>query len=241
MWRPRHKMMLIGLSAMFTSQAVAGGFSSGCIIVQESARPINRQREGVASITKDKTTRAESGVMIEHPNTLLDLLSNLKFAFDNNLLLQADFYTEDRLAAFSGGKEVHWLQASETRRWVEISGFGGIADPMQVGSTTYSGISYRGGRVLTDDGKVQASAFLQLTGHNPSVSFTNMERIFGQTWEADPYFPPPKGRIFQPPTDVHGNQRIRYTSADADVTRVIVLEFQADGTLYEVSLEEKTK
>jgi hypothetical protein len=168
-------------------------------------------------------TKTEPYSMIHSPTTLLEFLSNLKLAFDSDLPLREDFYSDERLKAFSGGRKVRWLRTTETQRWAEVIDFGKMIDTMKVGDATYSGISFRNERTVSADGKIHASADLLLRERNQSVAFENVERIFGRNWEVYPYFPPPQGRVFQPATAPHGNDRIAYSTAGPAVQRSIVL------------------
>ena len=178
--------------------------------------------------------------MLKKPSTPAGILLNLKMALDQDLLLRRDLYSDSNLEALSGGHEVGWIERGAARQAAVISGFGGIIPPAHVGNNTFEGISFSIGRRVVS-GKTDASAGISFMGSNPAVAFVRIEAIFGKDWQSFPFFPTPPGRMFRPPSDPHGNDRIRYVLSDAHTTRSIVMEFHADGTLYNAEFSEESK
>src|ERR1700742_1920943 len=122
------------------------------------------------------TTEGEFS-MPRRPNTLRELLTNLKVASDRGLLLRENFYTEENLKVFSGGNEVLWVARSPTRQQATITGFDGMLPPVRVGNNTFAGITYSIGRDVLESGRIQANVHVSLMEPNPGVTFDSVEGV----------------------------------------------------------------
>lgn len=177
---------------------------------------------------------------IKQPKKLIQLLANLKRAFNNDLLLWRGFYTDDNIRRLSGASVIHWGERISTQQYVWSSGFDGMASKVRVGNNTFEGVNYSIAWWVSGADKCEMNAYISLMGSNPDASFEKVEALLGTNWQNYPLFPyPADGRGLPPPTDPHGNARIRYDLSSADVSRSIVLEFHADGTLYNARVSER--
>jgi hypothetical protein len=234
--------MQAGRSLVVAGAVTAAGNVPGCAMSPPHAGGLARAepQDGNNAWHYAATTEGEFS-MARRPNTLRELLTNLKVASDRGLLLREDFYTEENLKVFSGGNEVLWVARSPTRQQATITGFDGMLPPVRVGNNTFAGITYSIGRDVLESGRIQANVHVSLMEPNPGVTFDSVEGVFGRNWQEFPFFPAPPGRKFGPPTRPHGNDRIRYDFGDNRESRSVVMEFHADGTLYNMTLSEEMK
>lgn len=179
--------------------------------------------------------------MLARPKDIGGILENLRVAIVEDCFYKDYFLSDISLLNLSGGERIDWLLSSTTRGVVELSGFDAVVPRYHVGELSLPGISYILSRTVRDGEAVRVSARLQLTGHNPSASFECVEKIFGSGWADYRESLPPHGRVFLPSTDVHGNQRIRYVFDTLRASGSLILEFQADGTLYTVDFESAVR
>jgi len=240
--REEGTVMQVRFSLVMAAMVTAGVNVSGCAAVQQ---PTNMQGGHESQNQMAGSYTAESAEKIhqkiKRPSTVLELLTNLKVALDQNLLLREDFYTQENLKKISGGDKVFWIGKTPTRQQAGITEFGGMLRPVRVGNNTFEGVSYSVGRDVLDSEKIQANAHLSFMASNPDVTFEQIEDVFGKGWQRFPFFPPPTGRKFEPPTHPPGNDRIRYDFDSGHVGRSIVMEFHEDGTLYNITFSEETK
>lgn len=225
------------MAAMVTT----GGSLSGCAVPPRCNESLMAQNSRNHASGSRCVSMEESHSMVLPPNTLLELLSNLKTALNQDLLLQKSFYTEDNLEHFSGGHKVIWIEDSQKRQAAGIIGFDGMLKPVRVGNNTFEGISFSIGRRIMTSGKTEATAGVSFMVSNPDVTFEHIEGIFGKDWQSFPFFPLPYGRIFGKPTHPHGNDRIRYVLNGKHADRSIVIDFHEDGTVYNAEFSEETK
>ncbi len=182
---------------------------------------------------------------VKRPTTTLAVLKNLKLAFEHDLLLRKDFYTEENLLRFSGGNGIQWREHTEARQWVWAWGFGTMAEPVRTKSFTYEGMTWDAGRTEKADEKIEGGASLYLVMPNSGISFEKVEQLFGKGWEHydRTVIMPPEGATKSPApkTHPHGYDRIRYQRGDARVARSVIVEFHGDGTVKTADFHEATR
>jgi hypothetical protein len=230
--RAQRRAPYVTISALVVTAMTIGGILSGCAPTRTSA-----------PLPSEDCRTIEPPVMlyeIRKPRNLIQLLSNLERALKRDLLLRRSFYTDDNIQRLSGASEIHWGERTSSQQYVWASGFDGMTRKVRVGSNMFEGVSYSITWWVADAGKCEMNAYVSLMGSNPDVSFEQVEKLLGTNWLSYPLFPyPADGRGPAPPTDPHGNARIRYDFNSAGVSRSIVLEFHADGTLYDARVSER--
>lgn len=150
------------------------------------------------------------------PVTLIDLFRNFKIAMDGDLLLRDDFYTEDNLRRFSGGKRIVWGRGPPNARG-DIADFGSMVKDAQYDGRTWAGLGIQFSQNFNED-RVAVTGWLLTIGYPNSVSFSEIEAIFGTSWEnrtllvTPPHGPPPLPAII-------------YKSGSASLRREMVFSF----------------
>ena len=127
---------------------------------------------------------------IVQPKTLAALLSNIKIALDHDLLLHLDFFNSDvTLIHFFGGSRVERSKES---------------NPEKIGGALvnfpFDGIRFSFGRLVSGDDRVEGTIAL---GLRASLSFDEIQKIFGTRWTSSllplaphaPHRPPPTNEL----------------------------------------------
>lgn len=219
---------------MLTASGIAS-LSLSALAGDIQRQPLDHQFP-TSSDTSTSTT--EMFAMVKKPSTLIELLSNIKVALDNGLLIQDSFYSEANLKHFFGANKISWRAPENDpgKKWVNVSEFGDMVKPVTVGNNVFSGIDCSAGKTVNGHEKTNASVKLLFMGSEESLSFEKVVQLFGPGWQQDPYLPfPPSGKIFKTPTHPHGNERIKYVYDNPRGRRSIEIEFGHDGTLYTIN------
>lgn len=196
--------------------------------------------------SSDRARRIESGTkliaseiaeMIPYPKTILQILSNIKFAVDHGSLLREQFYADEKLRAFSGGTTIWWIDRSATRLYVHISGFDKVVPSIPVNKISMPGIVIAIERSVESNGNLEGLA--RIFVNRPIFPFEDIEKLFGNQWRNDPILSP--DRVSEKTTHPHGNARITYSYLSNSVPVSITIETGADGSLYRADFTEETK
>jgi hypothetical protein len=180
--------------------------------------------------------------MLKPPTSLFEILANLWFATQHDLLLDDALYTVSNLKTLSGGKEVRWLERSPVGQSAHVTGFGEISGPVQVGRNAFEeAVGYDLGRDAAIADKTSSRASIVFRSSDDVVSFEQIERGFGRNWEPDYSFTVPHGRALPPPTHPHGYGGIRYVLDDKRVSRSVTFRFSAAGNVSIAEFKEELK
>lgn len=165
---------------------------------------------------------------IVRPVTLIDLLRNFKTAMDGDLLLRDDFYTDDNLKKFSGGERIIWIKVPPNGRG-EIVGFGTMVKDLHHDGRTWGGLGIIFSQNF-NEGREAVTGWLLTISDPNSVSFSEVEAIFGTGWEGRTFMnPPPHGPPRPPATHPRGYDRIVYNSVSPTLQREMIFSFSSDG------------
>jgi hypothetical protein len=169
-------------------------------------------------VMSDSQPEKDREVTFKKPTTPLELLQNVKLAFDHGLLLREDFYSDENLKAFSGGAKVRRSvggpNAGPRDLFCEVTEFGSMVAPRKVGNFVISGIALSLRRRILEDGRVSGSVSLSFQQSVPTLSFEAVTELFGSDWASSKEMISPH-LVLQPPTKPHGNARIEYIVGDA--------------------------
>lgn len=178
--------------------------------------------------------------MTKKPMTSIDLMRNLKFTFDNHLLLDKDFYTSENLKALFGVQKITWrVENDSTKQWIYLSDFSTIAETVTVGENSFESISFSIERTERDDGQVTGHAHLFI--HNDEkLKFENIEEIFGRNWKPSQVILSPH-LILLPPTQKHGNAYITYKLEEDKIKMTLDMIFSANATLQTMNFTEEKR
>jgi hypothetical protein len=174
-----------------------------------------------ADVTQTDAQRAQKRTAApgKTPTTPLELLQNIKLAFDQGLPLSDDFYTDANLMKFFGGKKVVRVMDDPTAGPQdivrEVTDFGTMVEPVKVGNFAISGISLILRRSVSNDGRISGSLALDLLRAVPSLDFDHVTGLYGPNWTVPkkPKLPHMKPA---PARQAHGNAEIEYLAGDAD-------------------------
>jgi hypothetical protein len=149
--------------------------------------------------------------------TPLSILSRLKHALRDGLLIRREFYTERNLEQSFGAGKVHWRTDKEDtkRQRIYLSEFGEIFQPVRVGSNVFREPDVSLQRLVKDDNRCAALVELQLMpGMAESLTFEEIEGAIGKG-ESEPLQFVVPGMKIKAAVDRHGNKRIRYRLSSA--------------------------
>jgi hypothetical protein len=161
------------------------------------------------------------------PVTGIDLLTNLKWAFDQNAWLREDLYTPKTLRTFLGVD-------LKPQRFVD----GGVSNFAVVRSPGAGQCTFQADRRIKPAGK--ASGFLDIRctyGRADMPTFEEVEQVFGSRGRdrgmirlRSPHAPP-----LPPATAPHGNQTIVYDFGSTGMKRSLGITFAPDARFAELS------
>lgn len=151
---------------------------------------------------------------VKAPKTPFELLENIKFAIEAQLLLQPDFLDEERLKQFTGATSVRCAARRADQHpgafYCEFEGFEKIVEPRRTEKFVMEGIALSLSQIRASNGAV-ASALLLLEFHQERVGlpFARVTHLFGPGWKDDNRPISPHRRL-APSTAPNGNARITY-------------------------------
>ena len=170
------------------------------------------------------------------PTTLIELLQNIKFALDHQLLLKEDFYTDENMKSFLGGRKVFLEKDDRTEK---RGGFVGLGQQVKTERKFNDGISFMFDRKIKESGQVHVELELIIFGEHPA-NFDAVEQIFGADW----HYPRNRmvrghGEVIPSTTQPHGNAHIEYLTGTGDHQFLIEMEFDHNASLSTARFSKK--
>ncbi|AMP15767.1 hypothetical protein CPter291_3532 [Collimonas pratensis] len=186
----------------------------------------------------------EPNNIVNKPTTQKQVLENMKFALDHDLLLREDFYSDENLKNFFDAKDVrrYIVGANHKDFRVQTNNFEKLFKPVEFDGNTYPGAQMAGGFAISETGELHGSINIDVSGVEQApreLYFNDVENVFGKNWELIN-----EVRLHGPlpyATGPHGNETIRYTLDDTLIKRGIVVEFHRNGSFAGVYLTEERK
>jgi hypothetical protein len=179
----------------------------------------------------------EVSQMISRPKTPIEFVKNLKFIFDNNLLLNDDFYSEANLKNVFNLESVHLTgsveQNGDGRISISSSHFSSIfpwvAIPERIDLTPTAQLV--GGKAVHHTGHVTAG--MNFLMHEGGPDFDETQKVFAEKLIRLPPQPSPHGG---PPaaTAPHGNETWQYKQSDDQAEKTVTIGFDPAGRLSSV-------
>lgn len=173
----------------------------------------------------------KSDIQVSKPTTLKQILENIRYAVDRNLLIQPETYVEDRLTLLFGGTSVLWISKDKTSHIKgDVEGLDTIVAPVLVDRIQVNALSVDFlWRSVSPQTRV---ADLHLNSSaSVDVRFDDVVRIFGANWKNAP----PEANLhrqYDVVTRQHGNARIIYDLRIDRATYRIRFEFHGNSSLY---------
>lgn len=182
--------------------------------------------------------------MVKIPTRPIEILENIKFALDHDLILREDFYATENLHNFFSieNPSMGSTESGQKDIWVRTSNFGGrLFKPVKFRSSTYPGAQLVLSFKSTELGKVHASIGLSISGLGKvsELNFDAVEKIFGKNWKLDRTAPLHGPN--PPATAPHGNDIVTYVVDNCCIKRTISIAFYGDGSLSDISIREEAK
>lgn len=174
---------------------------------------------------------AEMKALVQVPQNFESLLGNIKKALDHALLLRADFYTDDVLRHYFGGRTVSWSPTDGAdKKWGQIGDFGPIVTPITVQGVRTGGLAFYFYKELQPGGTCISTLSLTVSGET-TTDFEAVGRILGAGWEHGPIRPLSPDYGYHPRTRPHGNDLIEYSIRDGLVNWQASFEFAPDAMI----------
>ena len=196
----------------------------------------------------DNIAPKEALAMISKPATVTDLLQNIKFALDHDLLLQKDFYSDENLKRFFDTPQIKWARNEPLIKSGMLFAFDNpplkrIDDLPDRSMYQHSEVDIS--MVLQDrNGKLNASGkMIGIITAACRCPVEIAENVFGTDMEVtNPYAgdSPAHSRHLSTPTHEYGNKALVYTfnTALAKKARVALLIY-SDGTVVQLNAYEE--
>jgi len=177
---------------------------------------------------------AQSGIAIEHPVTIRDVLINLRTVIGQGLLLNEGFYVASSLNKNFGGAHLEvYVRDSKMAMVGNLTSFDRLARRVELGNgKSVDGIGLTFDWARKTDGSVSASLDI-IFRTDTDVTFEEVETIFGSDWKYDST-PPSPHKILKPRTKANGNATIVYEYAARKIRQIVKIEFGHDATLSSV-------
>jgi hypothetical protein len=169
---------------------------------------------------------------MELPHSPLDMLRNLKTAFDHGLVAAVEFYTDDSLKLVSGGRIVERYDTPPVGLGVSVLDFQETAGIPLLTAQGFPVMQYRLMHKVSSTGNVVVYGHIAFQEFaDRGLGFERVEAVFGKNWIDHPMLPAPPN--WNPPQRTHprGNGRIRYLGVGAEFSCETVLWLYPDGSL----------
>ncbi|MCU6432390.1 hypothetical protein LPB67_01195 [Undibacterium sp. Jales W-56] len=173
---------------------------------------------------------------VRKPTTPLEILANVKFAFDHHLMLDENFLTESNLIHMFGGGDVKLNRSSDGVSG-EVFNFGKMFKSTISGSAEFPGFSLAFNRTLKNVTSIETRFFMHISVDS-EYTFEEVERVLGKGWKETPRLIFFETRI-PPPTNPHGNAHIEYDVHDGRIDGNIEIFFGPNGMMEVADFKEK--
>ncbi|MGD0278744.1 MAG: hypothetical protein ABSC11_05520 [Smithella sp.] len=199
------------------------------------------QSARVRQSIKNKSGK-ELMAMINKPTNPVELLKNIKFAIENNLLLSEDICIDDNLNNLLGGTKVSWREYSSFQKKAEIVS---LSDVFQR-SFSGQGIIYE--RTRLDDKKVESSSGklcveISCDGYGDTrFTVEAVESVFGTDMQVvNPYTKPNRHLALIPTTHKLGNLELIYNIENPTSKTVISFLIKGNGIVKRAAFTQEEK
>lgn len=224
-------MQFLATSATATATAVA----SSLVYAQPAhiqAQHVNAPQAGT-----------EVTQMISRPKLPVEIVINLKYLFDHDLLIRDDFYSEATVKKMFNAEEVTVLHGNDDagRRVSVTSNTFDSIFPRRKASATFggsvAGASLSARKTTLNSGST--TAFLHFIIGTGGPDFQFARTTFGDKFVLVPPRPRPFNAGPLPVTSIHGNETWKLNLNTNDLERAITLGFDEASQLSNILIEIK--
>jgi len=206
---------------------------------------VNCSAVSVAPASLEQNVNSNCYSIMSTPRNAIELLQNIRYAVDNDLLLRKDFYTLDIFIKFIGADNTFGVykepQSDQDKFQIGGRRFGYAVVASATEETTLVGANYGGGWRKNIDAN-EHSGVLNLgfsrSVNKGAISFEDVEKVFGKKWTLPkevPVHPPP------PSTAKYGNYTLLYRFDDDSFIRIVNIGFDSGGKLRRILVDIKRK
>lgn len=158
---------------------------------------------------------------IERPTTATEALRNFKFALDNDLFLDGDFYKDESLEKFFDAKKIKWDEIGPMRR------VGSISSPHLDLFVVHGKLDAQGHEIGRDRTQGSGTANASLTANSVVEVFGKPDRVTNPYAAEDAKHP----SALLPTTHDLGNLAIEYAFNHLRATASLYCILNGDGTI----------
>ena len=177
---------------------------------------------------------------VKTPTTANELLANIYYAVQNNLLVQRGLYVDDYLLRLFGGTRVVWRTPVGTQIVDgQVVGFSKWIKPLVVDGIRLDGISIA---FSLQRSRAEVASLFGLFRVPSDANFDDVIRVFGKNWKEAPPEPlSPHPRIYGPATHPHGNETILYEFERDNVSQIVSFELNGDASIYIIRITARER
>lgn len=203
MYRPIQYFWLFLFMVLMTSCSTARKIEKSSEIMQTNVTQPKFNQLSTKDLVK----------MVKMPTTPIELLKNLQFALNSEMLLREDFYTEENLRKLTGGTKFGWHSTGKVgANFIDIEVFGldqiPRYKPYDPASPNFINLRFKGTK--QENGKLSISVSTRFEFGDPRVSYSEIEKLFDTQWQALEKPRWSSNRTYREPTEPHGNQKWGY-------------------------------
>ena len=220
--------MATGTALPAISEAAPSGEAA---VVQTSGKVKTSKRKPVKELMK----------MIKKPTSPKELLKNLKFAIENELLVRDDFYTDENLKKLFGGNRVKWLDNKKNNKSAVILNFIGLFENAE---------KYRGdgvevywekldsNKAISDTGKAHVRVNISTFGDSRFRAEV-VEKVFGTKMQVKNLYKDNDPTPLSQGNHRHGNKGMHYTFSSPTMKSLFVSVVNGDGSIDRCTLHQE--
>ncbi len=181
---------------------------------------------------------------VQRPQSLDDIVVNIKFCFENNLFIKEEFYNPELLKRMFGGAGFNsgGLKRGSPQCIVrdEMWGFSEIIPDVIVGETSLNGFSIDFLRQYQND--VLKSATIELFDNSSEPTYERLVTVFGQPdrIHSERIRSIQHGTDFQANSHQLGGMRMEYHVKVGIGLRHLIMDLKPDGTLFSAEFTHLT-
>lgn len=212
---------------------ILGACSSAKQDTEPVKKPAEMQQAKVAPQKAGKPTK-ELMRKVKKPTNPTELLKNIKYAIDNELLIREDFYTDDNLKKLYGGERVVWKKNEPVDKLVRVVELGGIFERAKKLQNIGIGMTRQkldDKRVVNNNGKLLGNVGFS-NPEDPRFNVDEVMGVFGAKMQiVNPYEKNTQPVPLLATTHKLGNKELTYKNYGQTSKTIITFLVRGDGTV----------
>ena len=173
-------------------------------------------------------------VKLKKPKSVLEIIKNIKYVTDNNLLTTEELYTEEHLKLVLGGDRVKSRTIAGRGISGEVLGFDSMVQSVKVNNNwKIDGLSIFFRRAYLSSGRTEGLLALNVRGDS-NVTLSDIERFFGKNHKQSRNIMSPHGGPIP-------SAYIEYSSVEENTERLMEFRFGQGFILITANFSEVKK